>query len=66
MMLATVIKTDAGMVLAFDESGRELPELQGPYHAVSHRLRAAACRVTVFKHWSGTAVSPVVVGLEDW
>jgi hypothetical protein len=66
MMLATVIKTGAGMVLAFDESGRELPEFQGHYHAVGDRLRASAGHTTVFKHWFGTAPAPVVVGPDEW
>jgi hypothetical protein len=65
-MIATAIKTGAGMVMAFDEAGRELPEIQGPYHLVRSRVIERASGATTFKHWFGIAAAPVVVRREEW
>lgn len=65
-MIATVIRTGAGMVMAFDQAGRELPAFQGPYHLVRPSVLQRASVGTVFKHWFGTAPAPVVVRAEAW
>ena len=65
-MIATVYKTGAGRVFAFDRSGRQLPEFQGSYAAVRPDVLAGASAATVFKHWSGTAAVPDIVPAEQW
>ena len=54
------------MVMAFDTSGRELPEFQGPYDLVRERVLAAASADTVFQHWFGADEAPVMVQSSEW
>ena len=65
-MIARVIKTGNDMVMAFDTSGRELPEFQGPYDLVRERVLAAASADTVFQHWFGADEAPVMVQSSEW
>jgi hypothetical protein len=65
-MIATVIRTSAGRVMAFDGAGRQLPEFQGNYRVVKRRLLRHAAPATVFQHWYGRAAVPAVVRVEEW
>jgi hypothetical protein len=65
-MIATVIRTGAGMVMVFDESGRQLPKFQGTYRVVRTDVLQGTSAGTVFEHWFGAAAAPVVVRAEEW
>jgi hypothetical protein len=65
-MLARVIRTGAGMVMAFDRAGRQLPDFQGPYDKIKAEVFRGASSATVFEHWFGTEERPDAVPAGQW
>jgi hypothetical protein len=65
-MIAKAIKWGNGMVMVFDISGAQVPNLQGPYTEVRDRVLAAAGDETVFVHgiWDDAYVD--VVSRDAW
>lgn len=65
-MIKTIIRIENNMVMVFDESGEELPEYQGYYNNVKHKIIADAPADSVFNHWFGRALTPRIVDPEIW
>jgi hypothetical protein len=65
-MIKTIIKLQNNMVMVFDESGEELPEYQGYYHAVKDKIIADAAEESVFNHWFGLAPKARRVQMRCW
>lgn len=59
MKLKRVIRWQNGMVMAFDENGQQIPELQGPFEEVKEKCRAAADADTIFEggNWTDKRTS---------
>ena len=49
-MINSVIKTEDGMVLVFDERGNQMPEYQGKYEDVRERILSDAPPFALFWH----------------
>lgn len=64
-VLAKAILWQNGMVMAFDESGAQIPDLQGRYEDVAEKVLAAANDSTLFQQglWGRGAVT---VSRELW
>ena len=49
-MIKTVMKSERGLVLVFDEGGEQVPEYQGYYEEVRERILQDAPPSTVFSY----------------
>jgi len=65
-MINTAIKSQSGMVMAFDADGEQIPEYQGQYDDVKETILRDASLDTLFTHWFDDGVRPLVVSREDW
>lgn len=63
-----VVRWQNGLVMAFDEKGEQVQDLQGLYEEVRDRVLAAAHASTVFEHgvWGGEPKSLTRVRREEW
>lgn len=57
-LINSVIKTEKGFVIVFDERGEQLPEYQGPYEEVKAKILRDAPPGTTFCHIA-TSLKPV-------
>jgi len=65
-MIKAVIRIENDMVMVFDEFGEEMPEYQGNYDFVKHRIIANATEDSVFNHWFGNSLKPRKTKPEIW
>ena len=65
-MIRTVIRIGNNMVIVFDDEGEQMPEYQGWYEDVRGRVLSDASAGTVFNHWFGLSLEPVVVAEKNW
>jgi hypothetical protein len=65
-MVKTIIRTDDGMVMVFDERGEQVPEYQGNYDDVREKVLARASGESGFYHWFGASERPQNVPAERW
>ncbi len=65
-MIKTVIRIKNDMVMVFDENGEEMTSYQGYYDDVKDKIMADVRPGSVFNHWFGYSLKPVVVGLDCW
>ena len=49
-MINSVMKSEEGMVLVFDDKGNQMPEYQGKYEEVKKRILRDAMPGTMFWH----------------
>ena len=49
-MIKTVIKSEKGMVMVFDENGEQIPEYQGQYDEMKEKVLTDAPPDAVFYH----------------
>lgn len=62
-MIKSVIKSQKGMVLVFNEKGEQVPEYQGPYEQIREKVLADAPPEAVF----GIVTTAIQrVRKEDW
>ena len=64
--IKTVIKTQGGMVLVFDDSGEQIPEYQGQYAEVKPRILKDAPPSTVFIYIPNDENNLKIVPREEW
>ncbi len=65
-IIKSVIRTQNGMVLVFDDRGEQLPEYQGQYEQVRLRLLKDAPPSAVFSHAFDDESEYLVVPREEW
>jgi hypothetical protein len=65
-MIKTVIRIKNDMVLVFDENGEEMPRYQGYYSDVKDKIMADAQQGSIFNHWFGYSLKPVVIRSDCW
>ncbi len=65
-MIKTVIRIKNDMVMVFDENGEEIPRYQGFYNEVKDSILADARAGSIFNHWFGYSLKPVIVTPERW
>ena len=63
-VINTVMKSEKGMVLVFDEYGEQMPEYQGQYEEVMERILREAPPGAVFSHITGNSLE--AVPREEW
>jgi len=63
-MIKSVIKSQKGMVLVFNEKGEQIPEYQGQYEEVRERVLRDAPPDAVFRHDEARPLKDV--GREEW
>jgi len=63
-MIRSVIKSEKGMVLVFDEKGKQMPQYQGRYDKVRDRILHDAPPDVVFGHDEVRQLKPV--SREEW
>jgi len=63
-VINTVMKSEKGMVLVFDEDGEQMPEYQGQYEEVMERILRGAPPGAVFSHITGNSLK--AVPREEW
>jgi len=63
-MIKSVIKSQKGMVLVFNEKGEQIPEYQGQYEEVRKRILRDAPPDAVFQHDEVRQLK--AVGREEW
>ncbi|MBA7713286.1 hypothetical protein ES703_122287 [subsurface metagenome] len=63
-MIRSVIKSAKGMVLVFDEKGKQMPQYQGRYDKVRGRILHDAPADAVF--WHDEVRQLKAVGREEW
>jgi hypothetical protein len=66
LMIKTVIRIKNDMVMVFDENGEEMPRYQGYYNDVKDKILADAQSGSIFNHWFGYSLKPVVIGSDCW
>ena len=65
-MIKTVIRIKNDMVLVFDENGHQIPRYQGYYDDVKEKIMADVQPGSVFNHWFGYSLKPVVISADCW
>ncbi len=65
-MIKTVIRIKNDMVLVFDEDGEEMPRYQGYYDDVKDEIMADVQPGSIFNHWFGYSLKPVVIRRDLW
>jgi hypothetical protein len=65
-MIKTVIRIKNDMVLVFDENGEEMPRYQGYYNDVKDKIMADVQPGSIFNHWFGYSLKPVVIRRDCW
>ena len=63
-MIKSVIKSEKGMVLVFDEKGKQMPEYQGQYEEVRERILRDAPPHALF--WHDVVRQVKAVAKEEW
>ena len=63
-MIGSVIKPQKGMVLVFDEKGKQMPQYQGQYEGVKERILRDAPPDAVF--WHDEVRQLKAVEKEEW
>ena len=63
-MIKSVVRTDRGTVMVFDERGSQMSEYEGDYQKVRERILEDASPDTVFYHDDGRQLH--CVEREDW
>lgn len=63
-MIKSVIKSQKGMVLVFNEKGEQIPEYQGQYEEVRKRILRDAPPDAVFQYDEVSQLK--AVGREEW
>ena len=63
-MIRSVIKSEKGMVLVFDEKGKQMPQYQGRYDKVRDRILRDAPPDAVF--WHDEVRQLKAVSREEW
>ena len=58
-MIKSVVKTDRGTVMVFDERGRQMSEYEGDYQKVRERILEDASPDTLFYHDDGRRLNAV-------
>ena len=64
--IKNVIKAPNGMVLVFDNRGEQIPEYQGQYEEVKHRILKDAPPTAVFSHALDYEAELIVVSRVEW
>jgi hypothetical protein len=62
-MIRRVMKSEKGIVLAFDEAGEQIPQYQGQYEEVRERILRDAPLNAVFSHVTDSIEA---VSREEW
>ncbi len=65
-MIKTVIRIKNDMVLVFDENGEEMPFYEGYYSEVKDKILADVQPGSIFNHWFGYSLKPVIVSPDNW
>jgi hypothetical protein len=65
-MIKTVIRIKNDMVLVFDEDGEEMPRYQGYYDDVKDKIMADVQPGSIFNHWFGYSLKPLVIRRDLW
>jgi len=65
-VINSVIKTQSGMVLVFDDKGEQIPECQGRYEKVRLRILKDAPTNAVFSHAFDCESDLKTVPREEW
>ncbi len=65
-MIKSAIKAPNGMVMVFDENGEQIPEYQGRYEKVKHRVLRDAPSKAIFGRWLDFETDIQTVSREEW
>jgi len=65
-MIKTVIRIKNDMVMVFDEKGEEMPFYEGYYNEVKDKILADVQPGSIFNHWFGYSLKPLVVNPDSW
>lgn len=65
-MIKTVIRIKNDMVMVFDENGEEMPCYQGYYNEVKDKILANVQPGSIFNHWFGYTLKPMIVVCDTW